>query len=494
MPKRPRRTAKTVRRHATTRLRRPNPPPPGAPFPPAAPAVASAGDGGHRVRIRMYRLGVGDCFLLSFPRTDGGTFHMLIDCGIHQAQSGGGDRIRRVVADIQAQTQHRLDVVVGTHEHWDHLSGFSQAADLFKDIAASEIWVAWTENRDDAFAQSLIKKRGAAITALRGAEARLHLGGIEGARNPLTGLLGFFGDGSGKKLAEAGTVLRGMAPPNRIRYREPGEAPIELPGVAARVFVLGPPRSRELIERDAPQKTKSEVYAFGAYAPMLEALEPALAGGSDTPFDSSLGLPLAATRALPFFQRHYWAGSVDDRPDADRLDRTQAWRRIDADWLEAATALALKLDQDTNNTSLVLAIELGEPDKGGPVLLFAADAQVGNWLSWQNLEWKNFHGRRITGPDLLRRTLVYKVGHHASHNATLRELGLELMDALALALVTTDDEMAAKVGWGTLPWPALLERLDQKTNKRVIRTDRPLQGSPAGFRVVSDELFYQIEL
>ncbi|TIM05499.1 hypothetical protein [Mesorhizobium sp.] len=42
-------------------------------------------------------------------------------------------------------------------------------------------------------------------------------------------------------------------------------------------------------------------------------------------------------------------------------------------------ALALDMNDATNNASLVLAFELG---KGGNVLLFAADAQRGNWLSW----------------------------------------------------------------------------------------------------------------
>ena len=65
-----------------------------------------------------------------------------------------------------------------------------------------------------------------------------------------------------------------------------------------------------------------------------------------------------------------------------------------------ATTLAMQLDQDTNNTSLVLAFELGPRKESGPVLLFAADAQVGNWLSWQNVTW-TFEGRTITGPDLL---------------------------------------------------------------------------------------------
>ena len=39
---------------------------------------------------------------------------------------------------------------------------------------------------------------------------------------------------------------------------------------------------------------------------------------------------------------------------------------------------ALKIDNDVNNTSLALALELADKR----VLLFPGDAQVGNWLSW----------------------------------------------------------------------------------------------------------------
>jgi hypothetical protein len=59
----------------------------------------------------------------------------------------------------------------------------------------------------------------------------------------------------------------------------------------------------------------------------------------------------------------------------------------------------------------------------GKVLLFAGDAQIGNWLSWQDVPWKD---QSINTDDLLARTVFYKVGHHASHNATL-VAGLEKM-------------------------------------------------------------------
>jgi hypothetical protein len=69
------------------------------------------------------------------------------------------------------------------------------------------------------------------------------------------------------------------------------------------------------------------------------------------------------------------------------------------------------LDSSTNNTSLVLAIELRE---SGKVLLFAADAQVGNWLAWQDLQFADGKEVAVTNADLLARTVFHKVGHHGS--------------------------------------------------------------------------------
>jgi len=43
--------------------------------------------------------------------------------------------------------------------------------------------------------------------------------------------------------------------------------------------------------------------------------------------------------------------------------------------------LALNLDSDTNNTSLVLAFRAGRAGQRQGAAV-AADAQVGNWLSW----------------------------------------------------------------------------------------------------------------
>ena len=92
-----------------------------------------------------------------------------------------------------------------------------------------------------------------------------------------------------------------------------------------------------------------------------------------------------------------------------------SWRRIDDEWLYSAETLALKLNTGINNTSLVLAFELPKSKK---VLFFAADAQRGNWVSWKDVTFKD-GAETVTAKDLLARTVLYKVGHHGSHNATL---------------------------------------------------------------------------
>jgi hypothetical protein len=152
----------------------------------------------------------------------------------------------------------------------------------------------------------------------------------------------------------------------------------------------------------------------------------------------------------------------------------EAWRKIDYDWTQAAETLALNLDSHTNNTCLVLAFELTDT---GEVFLFPADAQVGNWLSWQNCRWKvrTENGTAdVTGPDLLAKTVFYKVGHHGSHNATLRELGLEQMTSEDLvAFIPVFRDQALKSRWTGMPFPPLLERLKTKTGGRLLRSDEP---------------------
>jgi hypothetical protein len=160
--------------------------------------------------------------------------------------------------------------------------------------------------------------------------------------------------------------------------------------------------------------------------------------------------------------------------------------------MDDATQFALALDNMTNNTSLVLAIELDLSD----VLLFAADAQVGNWLSWGSCSWET-QNRTVTGTDLLKRTRVYKVGHHGSHNATLRKDGLELMEKLEVAIIPVDHEMAIKKRWGNIPLGSLEAALIEITTENdgfVLRADMPLSPKAKERHVVETDLYFEFEV
>jgi hypothetical protein len=69
------------------------------------------------------------------------------------------------------------------------------------------------------------------------------------------------------------------------------------------------------------------------------------------------------------------------------------------------------------------------------------------------------------------------------------------MSSLELALVPTDSAMAKKVKWGTLPWPALLDRLAEKTKGGLVRTDQPFGSRRvASASITETELYYDVEL
>ena len=84
--------------------------------------------------------------------------------------------------------------------------------------------------------------------------------------------------------------------------------------------------------------------------------------------------------------------------------------------------------------------------------------------------------RTVRAGDLLSRTVFYKVGHHASHNATARGQGLELMsreDELT-AFVPVDRAVALnrnpKGSW-RMPAVKLYRRLLERCQGRVVRSD-----------------------
>jgi hypothetical protein len=488
----------TLRRRRKPATRKPEPTASGA----EARPPGGAGVVAKSLRIRMYRQGLGDCFLIRLPKEDGSYFKIMIDCGVVLGTENPEKKMRPVVESIIAETGGRVDLLVVTHEHWDHVSGFNQVADLFaqagkakpKQLSVGQVWMAWTENPSDVLANRLRKDRAERVSKLAAFVAAAPAMGLadDATVKGVDGILGFFGlaggTGAGKSTAEAMDFARGLS--SKVHYALPSDDPVELkeaPGY--RFFALGPPHDEAALRKtDSTTEVYRELSDQGAagsfFAAAMTNMVAAATGGPATdpdevdrhrPFDGNFTRvldPSSLAGRTPFFNQFYYGLSTDPfHPD-------QAWRRIDNDWASAAAEFALQLDSATNNTSLVLAIEIID---SGKVLLFAADAQVGNWLSWQNLSWKLSEDKTVTGPDLLKRTVFYKVGHHGSHNATLKAKGLELMRSDEfVAFIPVDHAMAVKKHWGKMPLPGLVDALQEKSKGRVVRVD-------AGYDLPEDE-------
>ena len=466
-------------------------------------------DGG--LAVRMYRHGLGDCFLLAFARTPPAKpCYVLIDCGVHMRQKNGATRLGEVMKDVAEVTGGNIDIVVATHEHADHLSGFVQTDGPFAQgkVEVDRFWAAWTEKLDDGQAKRLRARRGAARKVIQAAVKKLKERSDTGLAECLTGLMDFETmpaaaptTAGAAKTAKASSnevaleLLRQRA--HNVEYCEPG-AVLKLPGVTeARAYVLGPPRDEVLLKRDTPRKgpgketyltARAQQQTFLVAPPFGETLTAEeLDRDFRHPFESAVrrkyhfangptprwgrdGLVSKGTRS--FCNAHYFK--------ADSL-----WRRIDTDWLGAAEQLALDLDSDTNNTSLVLAFEVG-PVGQGDVLLFVGDAQVGNWLSWRSQRYR-VGARTCSADDLLARTVLYKVGHHGSHNATIRRdplhsspqnpqgepFGLELMPSRLIAMIPVDQDAVRKPmpkPW-LMPHVPLYRRLLERADGRVLRSD-----------------------
>ncbi len=467
------------------------------------------------VYVRMYRAlqpgaayqgMLGDCFLLRLVQGEQAS-HILIDCGLLLGSTDADARMRAIAADIVATTGGVLDLLVVTHEHWDHISGFSQAQDVFlgtpdpatgaETLQIANLWMGWTEKDGDPQVERLRTRFDKAGFALNALAARLEHEGAAAASQAVE-LQGFRGASSnGAKRLQGREIMAALKRKTRTppQFLEPGTVlptPAARPGAPAlRAYVLGPPRDERFLFKDKPSAKGQETYLaeLKLSDDILRFAEGAdLAADPDTPFAPQYrGLKIAEIRAAvdagavlegdeAWVALHYYgyAGPAGDATPTERdqlLGEAGKRRTVDADWLGAADPLALKLDSDTNNTSLALAFDL--PD--GTSMVFAADAQVGNWLSWHEQSYRDESGIAHTAEQILNRTRFYKVGHHGSHNATLDAKGLAMMTRGDLvAAIPTDDAFGKKQGssgW-QMPNPRVEVALLARTGGRILRNDR----------------------
>lgn len=433
------------------------------------------------VRIRMYRHGLGDCFLLTFQRTGKPDCHLLLDCGLLQNTKDEKVIMNAVAESIAETVGEKIDVVVMTHEHWDHISGFSQAQPVFDTVKFRRVWVGWTENEDHPQAGPLRERYRKQLQGMQAAMAffrSVPLGAsseLDKLRQKIEPIVDDFLGAEilgAAKMGRSATwqyVMEKSA--TAPKYCEPGrvETIDGLDGV--RFYILGPPADFNVFTQTEPRKgqrgdsyrhANSLAAADSFFSAVTPDDDPVFSTESAYPFDVDRRIDTQAAKSDPFFDSYYFSTSNEEN----------AWREIDHEWMMALGGFALNIDSYTNNTCLAFAIELVE---SGEFLVFPGDAQFGNWLSWQDLEWeiKDTDGEKITIniEDIFKNTVFYKVGHHGSHNATLREHGLEMMTHNDLvAMIPVNRVRAEEKAW-EMPEAHLFTRLQERTKGRVVIAD-----------------------
>jgi hypothetical protein len=330
-----------------------------------------------KLLIRLFDVGLGDCIYCRIPKAhqEGRDFHILIDCGTLSSTDYLSAAIDNLKTELPLIAGKRhVDLLVVTHEHKDHMTGFGMK--LWDGLSFGAIWMSAAMDLDHPEAKRAKKLHGFATGAMAQA-LRLNL-----ALGPqLTELA------AAMALNEdAMTTLRTTLPKaSKIRpiyvHAKSSKKDLALPLKGATISVLGP-------EKDI------DFYYLGKEGD--PSLRRAL-GFIDT------GLPDPAT-AVPAPEAIPAPANID--PADFRLLRSRM--------LSTALAFANLDGKVCNNTSVILLIEWKDNR-----LLFVGDAE---WdgaykegkkanCSW-NVMW-NLRKEQLRGP-----LAFYKIGHHGSVNAT----------------------------------------------------------------------------
>jgi hypothetical protein len=260
----------------------------------------------YRAKIRMYRQGLGDCFLIALPRTDGSRrpFYVMIDCGVILGTPDPVPKMTEVVEDIVALTEGEIDLLVATHEHWDHLSGFIQARESFDKIKVHEVWLGWTENENDSLAKQIKAQRDAALAPLRLGLSRLQLAGAahEDRATALGGILEFFGAAKGASTEDALAYVKKKS--TRLRYCLPmTDDPVQPAGAAAKFYVLGPPYDYKRLRKINPSKRDKETFGLDAFQLFMDGAGTALdMQDRGRPFDRQYEIPFPYAKEMPLIR------------------------------------------------------------------------------------------------------------------------------------------------------------------------------------------------
>lgn len=414
----------------------------------SAGAAAPPGDR-NQLMVRMYRVGFGDFFLITVPTGDGPRY-VLVDCGVH---AGNLNSMGACVEDLAAVTNRKLALVIVTHKHADHLSGFATQAEEFAKFEVELVWITNRLDPDDAQALQLSSQVSALAQQVKlqlALAARSDDAGVQ-AMDMANNALGVAG---GSNDAALDLVTRRFANRPEVCYYEAGQEPKLPPSLRSvlKARILGP-TPKAMATQFSASDNRVEQYLAAA---------------------ERHGVP--DTRAFDPFRRR-WPASAKDYPEsAFRPWQTpkQMEAVLHSVQPDALAAAAATIDGTLNNQSLVVLFTCRKKN-----LLFVGDAQWGNWAYW-------LYGKPVSGEapsmtqearDILASVDFYKVGHHGSTNSTPVPVVGVLKPTCACMCSTETGYPAKDTLYGSVarksevPRSELMKALEAQVGGRLVRSD-----------------------